>query len=283
MLNPSQIEEKSAKDIEQEVIDDLTKKKEPVEAAETIEPPETITIEVDGKPVELTKAELAEHYKSGLRQADYTKKTMEAAEVRKAAEAETAKAREERAQYAAKLNDTAMQLRAVLQDQPDWQQLLSADPVEYLKQQHLFNQRQAALSQVMQQQKTVEAQENAEREKAFEDFLSQQRTELLAKLPDWKDPAKESAEKNAIAEYLLKQGFDKKAISGITDHRAVILGRKAMLYDAMMEKANAAAKKVAAAPTRVIKSGEGLQNVPKAKMPKAMTTETAAAFFKDFV
>ena len=30
-----------------------------------------ITIEVDGKQVTLTKAELAEHYKNGLRQADY--------------------------------------------------------------------------------------------------------------------------------------------------------------------------------------------------------------------
>ena len=59
-----------------------------------------VTVEVDGKQVTLTKAQIAEAYKSGLRQSDYTKKTTEAAEHRKAADAEIQKAQTERRDYA---------------------------------------------------------------------------------------------------------------------------------------------------------------------------------------
>ena len=52
-----------------------------------------ITVEIDGKPVTLTKEQISEAYKSGLRQADYTRKTMEVAETRKAAQAEAEKAK----------------------------------------------------------------------------------------------------------------------------------------------------------------------------------------------
>src|SRR5688572_20722414 len=78
---------------------------------------EIVTVLVDGKPVELTKAQIAEAHKGSLRQADYTKKTQEVAEQRKAAEAETAKAREERARYAEGLNKAQAVLEAQLQEQ----------------------------------------------------------------------------------------------------------------------------------------------------------------------
>ena len=40
-------------------------------------------------------------------------------------------------------------------------------------------------------------------------------------------------------------------MEGVSDHRAVILARKAMLYDQMAAKANAAQKKVETLPKRV--------------------------------
>lgn len=223
---------------------------------------EKVTIEVDGKTVELTKAELADHYKNGLRQADYTRKTMEAAEQRKAADAEATKAREERARYAQGLSQAQAMLQAQLheQSQIDWQQLLETDTVEYLKQQHLHNQRQARLQAVQREQHDLYAKHQAEQAEQMKAFLRTQQEELLAKLPDWKDSAKATAEKSAIKEYLMSQGLEEAQIDNITDHRVVLLSRKAMLYDQMMSKASAAAKKVSSLPQKVEKPGGGEPN-----------------------
>jgi hypothetical protein len=235
---------------------------DPAKVDEATADPAKFTVKVDGKDVELTEAEIAEHYKNGLRQADYTRKTMEAAEQRKAAEAESTKAREERQKYAQGLQQAQTVLQAQLQEQSqiDWQKLLETDPVEYLKQQHLANQRQAKLQQIQQEQQQIHARNQQEQAAQMRAFLTAQQEELLAKLPEWKDDAKAKTEKSAISDYLKSQGFDEAQIAQITDHRAVILSRKAMLYDQMMSKAQAAAKKVNNLPQKVEKPGGGETN-----------------------
>jgi hypothetical protein len=228
-----------------------------VEAPEVSE--EVVTIEVDGKAVELKKSELADYYKNGLRQADYTRKTMEAAEQRKAAEAEATKAREERQRYAQGLQQAQNVLQAQLQEQSqiDWQKLLETDPVEYLKQQHLANQRQARLQQIHQEQQHLYAKHQHEQAAQMQAFLQTQQEELLVKLPEWKDESKAKSEQKAIREYLMSQGLEEAQVDNITDHRVVLLSRKAMLYDQMMSKAQAAAKKVSQLPQKLEKPGGG--------------------------
>ncbi len=235
---------------------------DPETVEETTTEPERVTIEVDGKTVELTKAELAEHYKNGLRQADYTRKTMETAEQRKAAEAESTKAREERQKYAQGLQQAQAMLQAQLQEQSqiDWQKLLETDPVEYLKQQHLANDRQAKLQRIAQEQQGIHAKDQAEQASQMRAFLQAQQDELLAKLPEWKDEAKAKTERTAIKDYLKSQGLEDAQIDNIADHRVVLLSRKAMLYDQMMSKAQAAAKKVSNLPQKVEKPGGGETN-----------------------
>jgi hypothetical protein len=246
-----------------------------------------VTIEVDGKTVELTKAELADYYKNGLRQSDYTKKTMEAAELRKAAEAEQTKAREERQRYAEGLQQAQALLQAQLQEQGqiDWQKLLETDPVEYLKQQHLAQARQAKLHQIGQEQQQIHARTQAEQAEQMKSFIRTQQEELLAKLPEWKDESKARVEKTAIKDYLVKEGFDESALANISDHRAVLLARKAMLYDQMMSKASTAAKKVQALPQKVERPGGGeSQGLDKRsadwqRFSKSGKVEDAAALF----
>lgn len=288
LLEP--IDEKSAQDLEQEAIAELTTAS-PESAVGAPEEDAGITIEVDGKEVKLSKAELADAYKNGLRQSDYTKKTMEAAEQKKTATAEIQRTQAERQQYGVNLQKMAAQLEGALQEQGkiDMQSLLENNPVEYLKQQHLWQQRQAAYQQNIQQQSQLAQIEQAEKASARESFLVEQRDQLLAKLPDWKDPAKASAEKAAISKYLIDQGFEPAALENITDHRAVLLGRKAMLYDAMMAKANAAAKKVQAAPQRVVRSGVADSGKPDGRsaamtrLGKTGRVEDAAAVFAQFL
>lgn len=244
----------------------------------------TVTVKIDGKDVEVKLSELKNGYQ---RQADYTRKTMEVSEQRKAAEAESSKARAEREAYSKNLQTMQVQLEAALQQQQqtDWAKLLETDPVEYLKQQHLAQTRQATLNQVYAEQQKAQAQQQAEMEKARASYLAEQQEELLAKLPDWKDEAKAKAERTALRDYLLESGYDKQTVDSITDAKAVVLARKAMLYDQMVKKASAAAKKVATLPTKVEKPGTGdspgldRRSAAFQRLSKSGKAEDAAAVF----
>lgn len=252
---------------------------------------ETITIEVDGKLVEVKKSELSDLVKGNLRQSDYTKKTMEVAEQRKAAEAEIQRARAERMQYAQGLQQAQAVLQAQLQEQSqtNWQQLLETDPVEYLKQQHLAQQRQAQLNQVMQQQQALHARNQHEQALQLQTHLQSQQQELLAKLPEWRDESKAKADREAIKTYLKDQGLADSEISTITDHRLVLLARKAMLHDQMIQKASAATKKVSNLPQKVERAGvQTSQNLDKRqsafqRLSKSGKVEDAAAVFAGLI
>lgn len=252
---------------------------------------EIVTVLVDGKPVELTKAQIAEAHKSGLRQADYTKKTQELSEQRKAAETETAKAREERNQYMQGLQKAQAILEAQLQEQQqiDWQKLHETDPVEFQWQKHLADTRQAQLLQMTQQKEYLEAQAKAEQEQSFKAHIADQREQLLAKIPEWKDEAKQKAGVAEVKTYLEKQGLSAAEIQGVTDHRAIVMTRKAMLYDQMIAKASVAAKKVAAAPQRVERASGGesntldKRNAAFQRLSKTGRAEDAAGLFAQFL
>jgi len=259
---------------------------EPQEAEQQDEP--TYTVTIDGKEVEVPLSELKNGYQ---RQSDYTRKTMEAAELRKQAEAETMRAHQERQAYAANLQRMQVQLEGALQEQQqiDWQKLLESDPVEYLKQQHLFQQRQAAYQQNLAHQNQLMAMAKAEQEQAHQRHLANQYETLLNKLPEWKDEKKLTAEKTALREYLVQEGFDTNEVSSISDARAVVLARKAMLYDQMISKASAAAKKVQNLPTKMERSGTGQsQSLDKRgaafqRLSKSGKVEDAAAVFASLI
>lgn len=268
--------------------------KEPTspEIDEATEPEEgRVTVNIDGKDVVLTKAQIAEAYKDGLRQADYTKKTMQAAEVTKSAQAEISKAQQERQQYAANLDRMAAQLEAVLQEQQqiDWDTLSKTDPALWVEQRNLYEKRQAAYQQNMQQRQYIAAQQEAEQAEAKKAHIATQQQELLAKLPAWKDAAKAGAERDAIKAYLKNEGYGDEDIAGIGDHRAVILARKAMLYDQMLSKATAATKKVATLPQKVERPGVAdspqmdKRSAAYQRLSKSGRVEDAAALFSSIL
>lgn len=258
------------------------------ETSEQEQEQQTYTVKIDGKEVEVPLSELLNGYQ---RQSDYTKKTMEAAELRRAADAETQKAQQERIEYNSKLERMAVQLEGVIeqQSQIDWPALLESDPMEYLKQQQLFQQRQALYQQTMQERQQLAQQFQNEQAQAHQSYLAKQQEELLAKLPDWKDDAKAKSETAAVAKFLQTEGFADDEISSIYDHRHVIVARKAMLYDQLMAKAKVQAKKVQEAPQRVVKPGvtsdgnaDGRTTAVK-NHAKNGTVESAAAVFAQFL
>lgn len=264
---------------------------EPEAEAEESEEPKIFTIKVDGKDVEVSMEDLAEAYKSGLRQDDYTKKTMAVAEERKAAETERQQVAQERAVYAQKLHEQHVLVQALLheQNQINWTELAENDPAEFIKQKHLYDQRQAAAQRIQGEHQQLVQQHKAQQDQAQSQYITQQREELIAKLPDWSDPEKAKAETSAISDYLAKAGFSPQEIDSIVDHRHVLVSRKAMLYDQMVSKAKAAAKKVQTLPTKVEKPGVTDNGAPDQRtrhfqsLKKSGKIEDAARVFADFL
>lgn len=219
--------------------------------------PDKVTLEVDGKPVEMTKAELAEHVKNGMRQQDYTKKTMEVAEQRKAAEAEAAKARDQREQYAGKLehfsvvaNAELTQLQAQLTPE-----LLHSDPVEYLDKQRILATRQAELSQAQRELEQINGQRQQEREQSVQQFIQHQEDILADKLPDWKDSTKKAALKAKLEPFLREQGFSEKDGLAVLDARLLLMAHDAMKFRDLVSRAKATPAAVSKVAPKVARTG----------------------------
>lgn len=257
----------------------------PIEAA-TDDP--MVTVKIDGKDIEMPLSELKNGYQ---RQADYTRKTQDVAEIRRAATAEHQAALQERQAYAGNLQKMQAQLEGGLEQQQriDWQTLIDSDPVEYLKQQHLYQQRQVAYQQNIAQQQQLATVLEAEQVQNYSQHLSAQQQALLAKLPDWKNESKATAEKAALRTYLLQQGYDQEAVSSVADARAVVMARKAMLYDQMLAKASTVTKRVSNLPSRIERPGagepQGLDKRSTAfqRLSKSGRVEDAAAVFSTFI
>lgn len=261
---------------------------EPAEEATETPEVEMVEIDVDGYKVALPKDKAEKLEAERLMQADYTKKTMAAAEERKAAQAQSQQALQERQAYAQNLSRMQAQLEGALAEQNqsvNWQQLLETDPQQYLQQKHLWEQRQAALQQNYARQQHIASIHQAEQAQRFQSHIQSQQQELLAKLPEWKDESKAKADKAALREYLLSQGYDEQSVNSVAEAKAVVIARKAMLYDQMISKAQVATKKVATLPTKVERPGVGVnpgldkRSSAFQKLSKSGSVNDAAAVF----
>jgi hypothetical protein len=201
--------------------------------AEEDEQPQVFTVKVDGKEIEVTLDELQQGYS---RTQDYTRKTQQIAETRKAVEAEAAAIRAEREQYAQLLGALQQQLESAGEQPIDWDRLYAEDPIEWVRQRELARdkqERKAAIQSEQQRLSQLTVQQQTEEMKAK---LAQEQELLISAVPEWKDPQKAKAEKALLVEFGRKIGFSEDELKNVYDHRAVIALRKAALYDQMVSK-----------------------------------------------
>lgn len=195
--------------------------------------PQVFTVKVDGKEVEVTLDELQKGYS---RTQDYTRKTQQIAEMRKATEAELQAIRAERQQYAQLLGALSEQVKTAAEPQVDWDRLYQEDPIEYVRQREVMreNREKAAAIQAEQQRLAQIAQQ--EQAQQLQSLKAKESEKLIEALPTWKDPAKAKAEKAMLVEFGQKMGFTPQELGNIYDHRVVLALRKAALYDQMQAK-----------------------------------------------
>jgi len=209
----------------------------------------------NGNPVMVT---LAEAIRGNLRQADYTAKTMELSEQRKAFAEQSQQVQQQWQQKFAQLESLIPQMEAEGLSDEQLNRLIDEDPQEYLRQVAHRNARKESLNQAQymrQQQLEQQAQETAQQKQAIRK-TEQQR--LVEAIPDLLDEGKRASFESGIVETLGGAGFSKQEVSeymqGTFDHRFIKVVEKAMKYDAMEKGKKTMTKKVKGLP-KVVRPG----------------------------
>jgi hypothetical protein len=210
-----------------------TEQSELDEDTEEQEQPQVFSVKVDGKEVEVTLDELQKGYS---RTQDYTRKTQQIAEVRKQTEVELQAVRAEREQYAQLLSALESQVQQVAQPNIDWDRLYQEDPIEWVRQREVMRDNQEKAAAIQSEKQRLNQLSQQEQAQFMQQKLQHEQEALLAAIPDWKDPKKAQAEKALLVEFGQKIGFTPDELKGVVDHRAVLMLRKAALYDQMMSK-----------------------------------------------
>ena len=197
------------------------------------EQPQVFTVKVDGKEVEVTLDELQKGYS---RTQDYTRKTQQIAEARKQTDAELQEVRAEREQYAQLLGALQAQVQQAAQPNIDWDRLYNEDPIEWVRQREVMRENQEKAAAIQSEQQRLAQLSQREQLQQREALLAQEQEALVAAIPEWKDAKKAQAEKAMLVQFGQKIGFTPDDLKNVVDHRAVVMLRKAALYDQMMSK-----------------------------------------------
>lgn len=212
------------------------------------------TIEVDGEEITI------EELRSGhLRQKDYTRKTQELAEHRKAVEAKDQEMDRERAEYAQLLPALAERIQQEAKQEPDWDTLYDTDPVMAAKAERQWRKEQegrvAQLQAVQAEQQRMQQIEAQKQQQMQQSYLEQQRHILPDIIPEWRDKKVAATEATQIRDFLLGEGFSEQDVSGMSNATLVKLARKAMLYDRGETRANEVKAKPKKPRAKILKSG----------------------------
>lgn len=242
------------------------------EEEETVDKIDIENLDIDQtlvyKDAELT---LREALDGGLRQSDYSRKTAELAERRKAFEEHEQAVTQARAEYTTKLEKLEAAIEAVQLpkelSKEEWDKLRRENPSEYAA-------RKADVADTKEKLQAIAAEKERETEKGqaeiaekYQEYLANERTELLKALPEWKNDATATKEQAALVQEAKGRGFSDDELALVDNHRIILLLRDAMLYRQLQGKKPLVRKKAKGAP--VLKPGAAKR--PKAKVGKAQS------------
>ena len=202
--------------------------------AEALEEPEhqaeTFNIKVNGQEVPVTLDELKAGYS---RQSDYTQKTMQIAEERKALEAD-------RQNLQAMINDYQNALQSPMPAmeppvRPD-AKLWDEDPIEAMRQTELYRQKMEDFQAESAKHQHLQQQAMAQKQQQMQEALNQQQVALKERIPEWQNEETATKEKAEIRRFGLSMGFTENELAQIYDSRAVQVLRDAMRYNQLQTK-----------------------------------------------
>lgn len=172
---------------------------------------------------------LAEARRGYSREADYTRKTMEIAEQRKAFEAKLGNYDQRIEAYVAPLEAELNKLASV-----DWEAVIAEHGAEG---QAAFTQYQLKLGKYQQAQAEKQAIQTERQRLAAEEkqaYIAQEQKRLAEVLPEALDPAKQAQFWSSLYGFMEKSGYRGEEIKELADHRTVTVLEKARKFDELM-------------------------------------------------
>jgi hypothetical protein len=240
--------------------------------------PQTFTVKVDGQEVEVTQDELINGYS---RQQDYTRKTQELSQQRKTIEQQQAELAQRDAIYSQLLPKMEAQLKGELANEPDWNALYEDDPVGYVREKQLWDEKKEKLNAVTAEQQRLQQEAFAQQQQQIAQLVEYGNQKLLEIIPEWQNPEVATKEKLAISEYAVNTlGYTPEEIQQVYDYRALLGLRNAWLNSKTVEATKK--KPTQKAPARVARPGttnrpKTTTPVKKAKQRLAKTGKTSDA------
>jgi len=265
---------------------------EPDETPEIDPEKYTVKVKVDGEEVEVTLKELQDGYS---RTQDYTRKTMDLAERRKALEVQEQAVQEQLGQWHTLLNQFKARLLAEqsTRTEAEWERLKQEDELAYYAERNKELMTQQRIRAIEEEQQRVQQ----EQQKRYLDNLKETAQAEFKKLeaanPDWAtDPEAKRRDIQAMQQYGQEMGFSQQELGSIIDHRALRVLQDAAKYRAMLAAKEKAKAKVKVTPkAKSLKAGTpSKEPVKSTKLRKAnerlkreQTVDAAAGFFANLL
>lgn len=152
----------------------------------------------------------------------------------------------------------------------DWAAAFDSDPFNALKLKEQRDQLREVRNAKLHEFQSKQQQFQQGQAQAAQQKLAAEHNALLAKLPEWRNSEKATTEQKSIAGWLQESGYSQAELAGLNDHRALVVARKAWLYDQLQAGKSAQLKQVRTAPP-VVKPGATVQAQTKGKAAFAET------------
>lgn len=227
------------------------------ETQDSDEQPETkrFRVKVAGEELELSQEELINYAQQG---ADYTRKTQQLAEQRKALDAEAQsviQARQLRDTYAERLQMIEQMLTAQDSNE-DLDSLKENDPIGYAVRVAEMQQKEKQMYAVQAERQRIAEEQQAEYGQNMQRYIATQAQELTKFIPEYAHPEKGESLRSDIRKFAKSVGFSDQDLSNVVDHRQVLTLYKAMQFDKLQQAKPQVTKRVSEAP-KTLQSGNG--------------------------
>lgn len=233
---------------------------EPHETA-AIEPPVSWTAEEKSEFAALPLAtQQAILRRESERDRGISTRLQEAAERNRQLDAQLQQTAAERANISQMLRASILQLNPELVrfQSVDWDKLAVDNPAEWARQRQAYDSVNGRMQTAIAQLQVLDQQQQQESQRKLMTYRQEEFNKLIQKIPEFNDPAKVQAENKELMSYLSKPdiGYTEQELLNIYDHRAIVIARKAMLYDKMIAAKNSAVtKKVPPSNVRQLRPG----------------------------
>jgi hypothetical protein len=242
-----------------------------------------------GEEREITQRELIKLAQQG---ADYTKKSQQVSEQRKALDAEAAainEAKQLRNEYAQRLEAMKQMLQAQ-QPEDDLDYLQENDPIGYAVKVADMTRREKQMQAIEYERQRIAQQQHAEMSEHQRRQIAAEAEKVTELIPDYSDAKKGAALRQELRAYAKSIGYSDEEIGAVYDARTVKALYDAMQYQKLVESKPGVSKKVQSAP-KMIKSGTSTNKTSTTeaqrrqfnKLKSTGRVKDAASLFEKFI